>query len=135
MKENIVAVCISGKQEAWGIPEIPFYCHAEGFKEFPHYPPVKTRERIQYLAMRRNMAHKQALERNPHAEHFLSIDSYYLTGMKAYLKVGRRFVAVVVSPYTLDGSGNAKDTVCRNPFLKLETRSTISACVQEFPAT
>ncbi len=82
MKENIVAVCISGKQEAWGIPEIPFYCHAEGFKEFPHYPPVKTRERIQYLAMRRNMAHKQALERNPHAEHFLSIDSYYLTGIK-----------------------------------------------------
>ncbi len=79
MKQNIIAVCISGKQEAWGIPEIPFYCHAEGFKEFPHYPAMKTRERIQYLAVRRNMAHKQALELNPNAEHFLSIDSYYLT--------------------------------------------------------
>jgi len=79
MKGNIVAVCISGKQEAWSIPKIPFYCHTEGFKEFPHYPPVKTRERIQYLAMRRNMGHKRALELNPNAEHFLSIDSYYLT--------------------------------------------------------
>ena len=78
MKQNIVAVCISGKQEPWSISEIPFYCHTEGFKEFPHYPPVKTRERIQYLAMRRNTANKQALELSPKAEHFLSIDSYYL---------------------------------------------------------
>jgi len=43
MKENITAVCISGKEEAWHVPEIPFYCHTTGFKEFPHYPPVKTR--------------------------------------------------------------------------------------------
>ena len=78
MKRNIVAVCISGKQEPWNLPEIPFYCHTEGFQEFPHYPPLKTRERIQYLAVRRNTAHKRALELNPNAEHFLSIDSYYL---------------------------------------------------------
>src|SRR5690349_17714245 len=78
MKRNIVAVCISGKQEKWSISEIPFYCHTEGFNEFPHYPPVKTRERIEYVATRRNTAHKRALELNPNAEHFLSIDSYYL---------------------------------------------------------
>ncbi|TMI49985.1 hypothetical protein E6H18_01145 [Candidatus Bathyarchaeota archaeon] len=79
MKENIVAVCISGKEEAWSVPEIPFYCHAEGYKDFPHYPPVKTRERIRYLAARRNAAHKRALELHPNTEHFLSIDSYYLS--------------------------------------------------------
>ena len=79
MRENIVAVCISGKQEAWSIPEIPFYCHTEGYRDFPHYPPVKTRERIRYLAERRNAAHKRALELHPNTEHFLSIDSYYLS--------------------------------------------------------
>src|SRR5712691_1876618 len=192
MKQNIIAVCISGKQEAWGIPEIPFYCHAEGFKEFPHYPAMKTRERIQYLAVRRNMAHKQALELNPNAEHFLSIDSYYLTRineiwhlLKEYADYNGECILGATNWFAdysrvplklrywdtwatpemkaktydyyprpeglpqgwekvrgcggftvyLDGSGNANDTVYQNPFLKLETRSTISACVQAFPAT
>ncbi len=79
MKRNITAVCISGKKEDWGIPEIPFYCYTDGFREFPHYPPVKTRERIEYLAARRNAAHRNALDLNPETEHFLSIDSYYLS--------------------------------------------------------
>src|SRR5438094_8293668 len=79
MNENIVAVCISGKQEAWSIPEIPFYCHTEGYRDFPHYQPMKTRERIGYLAERRNAAHKRDLELHSNTEHFLSIDSYYLS--------------------------------------------------------
>ncbi|TMI22461.1 hypothetical protein E6H31_02120 [Candidatus Bathyarchaeota archaeon] len=78
MKESITAVCISGKEEAWSVPEIPFYCHTAGFKESPHYPPVMTRERVQYLSTRRNEANRRALELNPNTEHFLSIDSYYL---------------------------------------------------------
>ena len=78
MKANITAVCISGKRESWNVEEIPFYCSTAGFKDFPHYPPAKTRERVQYLSARRNEAHREALELKPDTEHFLSIDSYYL---------------------------------------------------------
>jgi hypothetical protein len=78
MKQNISAVCISGKEERWNIDGVPFYCHTEGYREFPHYPPVKTRERVQYLSSRRNAANQRLLEFHPNTEHFLSIDSYYL---------------------------------------------------------
>ena len=78
MKVNITAVCISGREETWKVAEIPFYCHTEGFRDFPHYPPVKTKERVQYLSIRRNEANRRALELRPDTEHFLSIDSYYL---------------------------------------------------------
>jgi len=77
IKRNITAVCISRKEENWQVPEVPFYCHTEGYIDFPHYPPLKTRDRILYLAARRNDAHKRALELHPETEHFASIDSYY----------------------------------------------------------
>jgi len=83
VKKNITAVCISGRQEIWQIPELPFYCHVEGFVDTPHYPPLKTRERILYLADRRNAAHRKALVLHPETEHFLSIDSYYLRYVQA----------------------------------------------------
>lgn len=78
MKNNVTAVCISGVQEAWNVPEIPFYCHAEGYKHYPHFPPERTRDRIRYLSVRRNEAHETALEHYPETEHFLNVDSYYL---------------------------------------------------------
>ena len=91
MKTNITAVCISGKQESWAAQEIPFYCHTEGFKDFPHYPPVKTRERVQYLSARRNEANRKALELIPHTEHFLSIDSYYLDQIAQVRKLATEY--------------------------------------------
>ena len=78
LKKNITAVCISGVQETWNVPEIPFYCYTEGYKYFPHYPPQATRERILYLSLRRNAAHRATLANYPETEHFLCIDSYYL---------------------------------------------------------
>jgi len=78
MKQNIAAVCISGREENWSVGKVPFYCHTEGYKEFAHYPPVKTWERVKYLADRRNTANKKLLKLHPDTEHFLSIDSYYL---------------------------------------------------------
>jgi hypothetical protein len=93
MKANITAVCISGNEEAWNITEIPFYCHTAGFKAFPHYPPVKTRERVQYLSTRRNAANKRALEINPETEHFLSIDTYYLNQVAEIRKLVREYNA------------------------------------------
>jgi hypothetical protein len=78
MKRNVTAICISGKKENWHLTEIPFYCHVEGYREFPHYPPVRTRERVHYLSIRRNDANRKALDLYPKTEHFLSVDSYYL---------------------------------------------------------
>lgn len=77
-QRKIVAVCISRKQEQWKIPEIPFYCHTEGFEDIPHYPRLKTRERIEYLARRRNAANKILLEKYPDTTDILQIDSYYI---------------------------------------------------------
>jgi hypothetical protein len=91
MKTNITAVCISGNQETWSVAEIPFYCHTEDFKEFPHYPPVKTRERVQYLAIRRNEANRRALELKPNTEHFLTVDSYYLNQPDAIRKLVKEY--------------------------------------------
>lgn len=71
-------MCISRIRESWKVEEIPLYCHTEGYVDFPHYPPVKTRERVQYLADRRNAAHKRAVALYPDTEHFLCVDSYYL---------------------------------------------------------
>jgi hypothetical protein len=78
MKKNITAVCISGKEEPWNTPDILFYCHTQGYRKFPHYPPAKTRERIRYLSSRRNAANRVAVELYPETQHFLSIDSYYV---------------------------------------------------------
>jgi hypothetical protein len=78
LRENVTAVCVSGKAEHWKVSEIPFYCHTEGFNDFPHYPRLKTRERVEYLSERRNAANERLLELYPETKHFLSIDSYYL---------------------------------------------------------
>ncbi len=73
--QNIAAVCISRDNEAWSIPELPFYCHIEGWKPFGH---EISQERILYLAERRNKAVTRALALFPKAEHILMVDSYYL---------------------------------------------------------
>jgi len=78
MKDHITAVCISGVQEYWRLPEIPFYCHTGGYRPYPHFPPQVTRDRLLYLSSRRNAANSFALQIHPETEHILSIDSYYL---------------------------------------------------------
>ena len=93
MKRDVAAVCISGKNESWNVSEIPFYCHTEGYVAFPHYPPVKTRERVEYLATRRNEANKKLLELYPRTEHILSIDSYYLSQAKEITALVREYVS------------------------------------------
>ncbi len=91
MKRNITAVCISGIGETWNVPEIPFYCHTEGYKYYPHFPPRVTRERILYLSSRRNAAHKASLERCPWTEHFLCVDSYYLAFVREIRELVREY--------------------------------------------
>lgn len=77
--DNIIAVCISRKLEQWQVPEIPFFCYTEGYKQYQSFPPLKTVERIKYLADRRNKANENALKLNRDAKYFFSVDSYYLT--------------------------------------------------------
>src|SRR5690349_20331893 len=72
---GVCSVCISRNLETWGISEVPFYNHAEGWKPFQH---EQTAERVQYLAERRNTAVARALDLYPETQHVLMIDSYYL---------------------------------------------------------
>src|SRR5213594_321625 len=75
---EIVAVTISKDALEWKVPEIPFYNHTEGYEDYPHFPRLKTRFRIDYLARRRNAANQRAIELYPDLTHFFSLDSYYL---------------------------------------------------------
>ena len=72
---KISAVCVSRGKEAWGLQGTPFYNYTEGWKPFQH---EQTRERIAYLANRRNVAVAKALSLFPRTEHILMIDSYYV---------------------------------------------------------
>ncbi len=75
MRENITAVCISRQKESWGIHELPFLCFTENWKSFGH---EKSKDRIAYLAERRNGAVGKALSVFPSTQHLMMIDSYYV---------------------------------------------------------
>jgi hypothetical protein len=75
MRENITAVCISRQKESWGIHELPFLCFTENWKSFGH---EKSKDRIAYLAERRNGAVGKALSVFPSTQHVMMIDSYYV---------------------------------------------------------
>src|SRR6266849_11169683 len=72
---RISAVCISRNTEGWSIQGFPLYNYTEGWKPFQH---EQTRDRVVYLAERRNAAVARALSLFPQTEHILMIDSYYL---------------------------------------------------------
>src|SRR5712692_576736 len=59
---KLVAVCIAKDDVSnqWQ-SNIPFVCYTDGFQYFPHFPRLKTRFRIEYLAKRRNNACQKAV--------------------------------------------------------------------------
>ncbi|SRR5712692_1271882 len=75
MEHDITAVCISRQVEPWNIPEVPFVCFVDNWKPFGH---EKSRDRVNYLAERRNQAVARALSLFPSTQHILMIDSYYV---------------------------------------------------------
>src|SRR5437867_11281500 len=75
---KLVAVTISKDPLEWKVPEIPFYNHTEGYEDYPHFPRLKTRFRIDYLARRCNAANCRAIQLHPVLTHFLAIVSFYL---------------------------------------------------------
>src|SRR3989442_365678 len=77
MRGNITAVCISGKEEQWRIPEIAFYCHIKGWRSITHHDN-KDRARLEYITERYNLAIGDGLSISPETSHILIIDTYYL---------------------------------------------------------
>ena len=83
--QKILAVAISSKPEEWHISDVPFYCHTEGWEAYGR-TLVKDgreqlailRERVEYLARRRNKAVENALQKFPQGDHILMVDSAYI---------------------------------------------------------
>ena len=89
---RVTAVCVSRNPETWLIPALPFYNHTEGWKPFKH---EKTKERIEYLADRRNIAVGRALQSFPDTEHILMIDSYYLHQVDQIIRLLQEYVRIM----------------------------------------
>ena len=89
---GVSAVCISHIPEALGIADLPFHNYTKGWKPFGH---EKTRERVSYLAERRNMALTEALELFPETRHVLMIDSYYLQQVDQIRKLIEEYAELI----------------------------------------
>src|SRR5207245_279607 len=72
---RISAVCISRYPEGLSIPGLPYHNYTEGWKPYGH---EKTKERVSYLAERRNRAVAETLALLPETKHVMMIDSYYV---------------------------------------------------------
>lgn len=72
----MVAVCISRVEENWSVLSLPFHCYTSGWKPYPRFEISK--ERVEYLAGRRNRAVSEALSLFPESNDILMVDSYYL---------------------------------------------------------
>jgi hypothetical protein len=95
MEGNVTAVCISRQMETFDTPEIPFVCFNEGWKPFGH---EKTKDRITYLAERRNRAVAQALSLYPSTQHILMIDSYYVHQIEPVRKLVKEYFDLASLP-------------------------------------
>jgi hypothetical protein len=82
---KIVAVTICKEPGKWSVPEIPHLFVTDGFRELEN-PTAKTKERIEYLAERRNQAHEEAIKCYPDLTHFFDVDSYY-TNQRSSLRL------------------------------------------------
>src|SRR5437867_830662 len=78
-KMKLVVICIAKDDltPQWRLP-YPFVCYTGDYEYYPHFPRLKTRFRIEYLAKRRNNAVKKAIELHPDMTHYLMLDSYYI---------------------------------------------------------
>jgi hypothetical protein len=91
MKRHVTAVCISRQMETLDIPEIPFVCFNEGWRPFGH---EKSKDRIAYLAERRNRAVAKALSLFPSTQYILMIDSYYVHQIECVRKLVNEYFEI-----------------------------------------
>ena len=94
---NISVVCISRNRESFAIRDLPYHNYTEGWKPFGH---EKTRQRVSYLAERRNTAATEALSLFPETTDILMIDSYYLQKGEQVGKLISEYVALIAKTYS-----------------------------------
>lgn len=82
---KLLAVCISSSAEKWFLEDTLFYCYTGDWEPFERLiveNGIRTlnisRERVRYLAMRRNKAVEIGLHENQGITDVMMVDSYYL---------------------------------------------------------
>jgi hypothetical protein len=93
---QISAVCISREPQEWRVSEIPFYNYTAGWKPFQH---EKTKQRVDYLAERRNAAVSKTLELIPKTQNVLMIDSYYTHQEQQIRALVQEYTKMTLSTY------------------------------------
>jgi len=93
---KISAVCISRNLETLSIQGLPYHNYTERWRPFRH---EKTRERVAYLAERRNSAVAETLAVFPETKHVLMVDSYYLQQEEQILRLINEYVEMTLATY------------------------------------
>jgi len=93
---RISAVCISRYPEDLSIPGLPYHNYTEGWKPYEH---EKTKERVSYLAERRNRAVAETLALLPETKHVLMVDSYYLQQGEQIRKLITEYIEMSLLTY------------------------------------
>jgi hypothetical protein len=89
-------VCISRNPEGLSIRDLPYHNYTEGWKPYGH---EKTKERVSYLAERRNRAVAETLALFPETKHVLMIDSYYLQQEKQIRKLIKEYLDMTLTTH------------------------------------
>jgi hypothetical protein len=89
---NISAVCISRNPEPFSIRDMPYHNYTGGWKPFGH---EISKERVSYLAERRNIAVAETLALFPETRHVLMIDSYYLKQEEQVRKLVEEYAEMI----------------------------------------
>jgi len=77
-RASIIAVCISDKNQMWDLPEIPFYCHIEGYDAKFTPRDNNNMHRINYFNKRYGDAINTAIQKYPRCTDLLLIDTPFL---------------------------------------------------------
>jgi hypothetical protein len=93
---RISAVCISRNPETLSIRDLPYHNYTSGWRPFGH---EKTKERVSYLAERRNSAVAETLALFPETNHVLMIDSYYLQQEEPIRKLIKEYAEMIITSY------------------------------------
>ena len=77
-RASIIAACISDKNQMWDLPEIPFYCHTEGYDAKFTPRDNNNMHRINYFNKRYGDAINTAIQKYPQCTDLLLIDTPFL---------------------------------------------------------
>src|SRR5881296_3132600 len=94
MRLVVITIAKDDVTPQWKLPSLfPFVCYTGDYQYFPHFPRLKTRFRIEYLAKRRNNAVKKAIALYPDMTHYLMLDSYYIDDLEEIRSLIRHYTS------------------------------------------